>query len=468
MTGTSWTVVTVPTESLGNRSYVVVAGDGAGRRAIAVDPPRDIDRVEAVLSAHGAVLDLVVETHRHADYASGGLELARRHGVRYAVPPGDPQPEFEFLPVVEGDVLPGAGVELVAVATPGHTPHHTSYVLVVGGEDRAVFTGGSMLYGTVGRTDLVSPELTEPLAHDQWHSVRRLGSDLEGSVEVLPTHGFGSFCSSAPGTGADSSTVARERVDNPALTQDEDPFVASLLAGYDTFPAYYAHMPALNAHGPADVDLAPPPVPSADEVRDRLARGEWVVDVRPREEYAAEHLRGTLSFSVGSALPVYLAWLAPWGQPVTLLAPDAGALEQAQRELARVGWDRPVAAYVGPVADLARAGAGELTSFEQRGFADLAARLREHPDLTVVDVRRPGEWREGHLRGAVHVPLHELLDRTAEVPPGAWVHCHSGMRATVAASILERAGVPVVAVDDDYEAAEPAGLTVTTPEEVPA
>src|SRR5690606_24502651 len=172
--GRHWRVIAIDTPSLGNRSYVVVTRDGA----VAIDPPRDIDRVETVLSEHGVDLDLVVETHRHADYISGGLVLSREHGVRYLVPAGDPQPEFRFLGAVPGESIGGAGILLDPIATPRHTPHHLSYAVTAEGRDVAVFTGGAMLYGSVGRTDLVSPDLTVPLAHDQYHSVRGLGLDL--------------------------------------------------------------------------------------------------------------------------------------------------------------------------------------------------------------------------------------------------------------------------------------------------
>ena len=452
--GQHWRVVAIDTESLGNRSYVVITRDGA----VAIDPPRDVDRVEAVLSELGVDLDLVVETHRHADYVSGGLVLSREHGVRYLVPAGDPEPQFRFMPAMPGELVSGAGLDLRPVHTPGHTPHHMSYVLRAEGRDVAVFTGGSMLYGAVGRTDLVSPDLTVPLAHDQYRSVRGLGLDLDAAVEVMPTHGFGSFCSATPTTGdAQTSTIAKERELNPALTQDEETFVETMLAGYDTFPSYYARTPDANAAGPEKVDLHDTATLGVEQVKEALAQeGTWVVDVRERDDYLTQHLKGSVSFPLGAGLGVYFPWVAPSDARIVLLAPGEADVVEARRDLARVGYDEVVGAFVGSVGELAAA--GELTSFTSHTFADLADRVAHEEDVTVVDLRRIGEWDEDHLAVATHIPLQSLDVAADSVPDGAWVHCASGMRSAIGASILEARGVAVELVQDEYTAAGDAGL----------
>lgn len=163
---------------------------------------------------------------------------------------------------------------------------------------------------------------------------------------MLPTHGFGSFCSSAQAEG-DSTTIGAERKSNDALTQDVDTFVAQLLAGLDDIPAYYAHMGPVNAAGPAPVDLTPPRPADAEEIASRLAAGEWVVDLRGRVAFAEGHVAGSFNFEGEGKLATYLAWLIPWGKPVTLLADTAERIADAQRELARVGIDRPAAAASG-------------------------------------------------------------------------------------------------------------------------
>ncbi|MER7188216.1 MBL fold metallo-hydrolase, partial [Streptomyces hyaluromycini] len=320
-------VDTIEVPGLGNRGYLA----GGAHGAVAVDPPRDVDRVLAAAARRGVRLTHVVETHVHNDYVSGGLELARLTGAAYVVPAGA-RVAYERVPVADGDVLEiEAGLALRALATPGHTPHHTSYVLEETGRAVAVFTGGSLLIGTVGRPDLVEPRLTGELARAQHASAHRLAAELPDGTAVLPTHGFGSFCSAGDASGS-ATTIGRERTVNEALVKDVDTFVAELLAGLDDVPAYYAHMGPLNSGGPAPVDLTPPRRADAAEIAARLAAGEWVVDLRNRVAFAEGHVPGTLNFEADGQLATYLAWLLPWGRPVTLLAESAAQLAAAQRE----------------------------------------------------------------------------------------------------------------------------------------
>ncbi|MBX9366397.1 rhodanese-like domain-containing protein [Streptomyces sp. WAC04114] len=451
-------VDTLEFEGLGNRGYVA-GGPGA---AVVVDPPRDIDQVIATAARRGVRIAYVVETHVHNDYVSGGLELARVTGAAYLVPAGA-HVSFDRTPVADGDtVTVDEGLALRALATPGHTPHHTSYVLEEDGHGVAVFTGGSLLIGSVGRPDLVEPRLTEGLARAQHASAHRLADELDDDVPVLPTHGFGSFCSSTQATG-EATTIGRERGTNDALTKDVDTFVAEMLAGLDDVPAYYAHMGPANAAGPAPIDLTPPRRADGEEIASRLAAGEWVVDLRSRVAFAEGHVAGSFNFEGRGQLATYLAWLIPWGKPVTLLADTPEQLADAQRELARVGIDRPAAAASGDPADWVRAG-DRLVSFPRARFADLAA-LRERGERVVVlDVRRVAERAGGFIEGSVHIPVHELHGRIGEVPCGTvWVHCAGGMRAAIAASLLDAAGRDVVAVDDGFDAATEAGLPLARP-----
>nr|WP_205615530.1 MBL fold metallo-hydrolase [Streptomyces harenosi] len=445
-------------EGLGNRSYLA-GGPGA---AVAVDPPRDIDQVMAAAARRGVRIAFVAETHVHNDYVTGGLELARVTGARYLVPAGA-RVSFPRTPVADGDtVTVDEGLVLRAIATPGHTPHHTSYALTEDGRAVAAFTGGSLLIGTVGRPDLVEPRLTERLARAQHASAHRLADELDDEVPVLPTHGFGSFCSSSQAEG-EATTIGEERRTNDALTLDADTFVARLLAGLDDVPAYYAHMGPANAAGPAPVDLTPPRRADAEEIASRLAAGEWVVDLRSRTAFAEGHVAGSFNFEGEGKLATYLAWLLPWGKPVTLLAETPGQIAAAQRELARVGIDRPAAAATGDPAAWVREGE-EPASFPRARFADLAAVRGRGEPVVVLDVRRDAERAGGYLDGSVHIPIHELHGRIGEVPDGTvWVHCAGGMRAAIAASLLDAAGRDVVAVDDGFDAATAAGLVLTRP-----
>jgi hydroxyacylglutathione hydrolase len=448
-------ILQVETPSLGDRSYLATDGTVA----LVVDPQRDIDRVLALAGERGLRITHVFETHLHNDYLTGGLALVRETGAAYHVSAAD-RVAFDRVPVSDGDVLeiaPSARVQVLA--TPGHTFTHLAYVLAgAAGEPVAVFTGGSLLFGSTGRTDLLGAEHAAELARAQHASAARLAATLPDRVAVLPTHGFGSFCAASPAAGGGSSTIGEEKARNPALILGQDRYVADLLAGLDAYPAYYARMGPGNAEGPAAPDLSLPDQAGPGELRRRVAAGEWLVDLRSRRVFAAGHLAGSLGFELGDTLAAQLGWLLPPGTPVTLLGETADQVAAAQRELARIGIDRPAAIATGKPEDWA---AGEpLASFPVADFAALAEVRRARP-VTVLDVRRDLEWAAGHLDGAVHIPLHELARRLGEIPAGElWVHCQAGYRSAVAASLLQAARREVTAIDDEFGRAAQAGLPV--------
>jgi hydroxyacylglutathione hydrolase len=446
-------IVVIDTPSLGDRSYLV----HDETVALVIDPQRDIDRVLALAADHAVRITHVFETHIHNDYVTGGLALALAVGAAYHVNAADAV-AFDRVPVRDGDVIEVSPVMRVRViATPGHTFTHLSYVLETVRCPSAVFTGGSLLYGSTGRPDLMGAARAAELAHAQYASAHRLVADLPEGADVYPTHGFGSFCS-ATQSGGVSSTIGRERRVNPVLTLDEQRYVNELLAGLDAYPAYYAHMAPANAAGPAAPDLDPPHVADADELRRRIKAGEWVVDLRDRRLFAAGHLAGSLSFDLDGSLATYLGWLIPWGTPLTLLGRTSAEVAQAQRELLRVGIDRPAAMAVGDPVDWS--GDGPLRHFGVASFNALEAVRHDRP-IVIIDVRRGPEWADSHIDGAIHMPLHELPNRLAELPDEElWVYCRTGYRASVAASILDAAGRTVVAIDDDYDRAATAGLPI--------
>ncbi|GAA3120601.1 hypothetical protein GCM10020254_79680 [Streptomyces goshikiensis] len=216
-----------------------------------------------------------------------------------------------------------------------------------------------------------------------------------------------------------------------------------------------------NAAGPAPVDLGAPPLTDAADIAERLAAGEWVVDLRNRIAFADGHVAGSFNFEADGKIATYLAWMIPRGKPLTLLADSPAQLAAAQRELVRVGIDRPAAAATGTPRDWLADGHAPR-SFPRATFADLAARA-SGSEAVVLDVRRNSERAKGWIAGSVHIPVHDLHRRPAEVPPGTvWVHCAGGMRAGIAASLLDAAGRDVVAVDDSFDAASRAGLPPPT------
>ncbi len=447
---------TIETSTLGDRSYLVHDGEVA----FVVDPQRDIDRVLDLAESEGVRITHVLETHIHNDYLTGGLAIARETGASYLVN-ADDEVSFQRTPVSPGEAVQiGDRMTVRAIHTPGHTFTHLSYALEYDGEPVAVFTGGSLLYGATGRPDLLGPEHTGELARLQHASAHRLAEELPGSAAVLPTHGFGSFCSSGSSTDYDESTIAREKENNPALTDSEEDYVRDLLAGLEEFPAYYAHMAPANADGPGAPDLSLPEQADAAELRKRIEAGEWVVDLRNRTAFAAGHAPGSLNFGIDGQFSTYLGWLIEWGTPVTLLGESEEQVAEAQRELVRIGIDRPATAATGGPE---RWTTEPLGSFPRATFADLS-QVRHHRPVVVLDVRREGEFRNGRIEGAVNIPIHELPRRVDEVPEGeVWVHCASGYRASIAASFLAAARRDLVAIDDSFDNAEAAGLHLVEP-----
>lgn len=443
-------IIALDTPTLGDRSYLVTDGEVA----FVVDPQRDIDRFLTLAQQRGVRVTDVFETHIHNDYVTGGLALAQATGAAYHVNAADTV-SFDRQPISDGDeVQIGSAMRVRAMTTPGHTFTHLSYVLEIPGRSPAVFTGGSLLYGSTGRPDLLGTVHTEELAHAQYGSARRLATELPDDAEIYPTHGFGSFCSATQAQG-EQSTIGQEKQTNPALTQDEQDYVQSLLQDLDDYPAYYTHMMPLNTAGPQAPDLSPPEQADAPELRRRLESGDWVVDLRTRTAFAAGHVPGTLNFGADGNFVTYLGWLIPWGTPLTLLGDTVEQVAEAQRELVRIGLDRIEAAATGDPHEWS--GDTPLESLAVADFADLATVLHHRP-VVVLDVRRNQEWATGHLEGAVHIPLHDLLDRLTDVPAGeVWVHCRSGYRASIAASILAAAGRRVVVIDDDIDRAAATG-----------
>lgn len=454
-------VVVIDSAGLGDRSYIV--HDGVS--ALVVDPQRDIDRVEQALVEQGVSVTHVAETHIHNDYVTGGLTLARKHGATYVVP-GDVDLAFLSEPfvvaVTDGDTFTVGDFVVTAIHTPGHTPHHMSYSAKNGNEPGVVLTGGSMLFGSVGRPDLVAPDLTLKHSHDQWNSVQRLAGSLDGDTGVFPTHGFGSFCSATQAAGGYESTINKEKLGNPALNQSEDEFVRVLLEGLDVFPAYYAHMGPANSAGAPDVDLEFPKPADPEALLAAVTAGEWVVDLRSREVFSQGHIPGAVNFDVDGAFINYLAWMMPWGTPLTLVGSTPEQVEEAMRELVRVGIDTPKMQAVGDPALWLPEGKSPAT-MRRVNFDTMKVEWDNNPHAVVVDTRQIKEWEAGHVQGAVFIPFYQVLDRLADIPRSedVYVYCGSGYRAAAVASMLSNLGYDrVIHVDDNFSNASQAGLTV--------
>jgi len=431
----------ISTPDLGDHSYVMVVGD----EAAVIDPQRDIERFDEVLSETGARLVAVLETHIHNDYVTGGRILADRHVANYYLP-AESDATFEHETLRDGDHVVVGGWRLEAVGTPGHTPNHTSYALLSPtGKARAVFSGGSMLVGGVGRSDLLGPELAEGLTRQQYHSVRRLADELPGPASVQPTHGAGSFCSITATGDETTSTIERERLHNPALTAlDEETFVRAQLDGATLFPAYYAQMAPANRAGPKAIPDAPLSRLSVAELAE-FDDGTWLIDVRSPQLFGEGHVEHSINVPDGDDLSAYVGWVVPWGAPIVLITTDERQLAQVRVALGRIGID----SLSGVVTDGLAAWIAEGRPLASNRVVGFDALELERPEI-VIDVRDPVEVATMALPGTRNVHVSEVTKQAGSIPDGeVWVHCASGLRATIAASLLQRKGRGVVAVVDD-------------------
>jgi hydroxyacylglutathione hydrolase len=416
------------TPSLGDASYLLSHG-GSG---IIVDPQRDIRRFLDLINEEGITVTHVVDTHVHNDYLSGAPALAR-HLHADLVLPAASGAAFPFVPAFHMEDLAGeSGLTIRPIHTPGHTPEHTSYLVLVDGRPTALFSGGSLLVGAAGRTDLLGDDLADSLARLQYRSVNRLAR-LPGAVGLYPTHGEGSFCA-ASGAGRQTSTIEQERVSSPVLAAaDEDEFVRTQLGGLLPYPDYYPSMAPINVTGPdAIVDPSPSRL-DATGTKAAIAAGAEVVDARARHAYAAGHYPGSLNVELGDSFAPWVGWLVPFGTPVLLVLDTEQDPEWAAVELGRIGYE-----VAGVVLDPAHL--PELTTSATATVADLERVIED--GATVIDVRDPAEWRSGHLAGSSHRYVPDLRDG---IPEGAsddvWTVCASGQRASIAAGLIERHGV---------------------------
>ncbi|MGH3254277.1 MAG: MBL fold metallo-hydrolase [Streptosporangiaceae bacterium] len=415
-------------EGLGNSAYLADLGDG---RALAVDASRDLRALRQAAASRGLSVAFAADTHLHADFLTGSVQLAAGEGaVVLASAAG--RREFPHTPLADGDEVDLGGLRLRALATPGHTDEHLSYLLLDGTRELGVFTGGSLIVGSAARTDLLGAGRAGELARAQYRSLRRLAA-LPGATAVWPTHGAGSFCSAPPGA-ARTTTIGAEKAGNALLAApDEDAFARLLLAGLGSYPAYFARLAEINRKGPGVITGTPGLVPlSPAAVRSRLTAGGWLVDVRPVADFAAGHIPGAVSIALREQFATWLGSLVPADVPlVFVLAPGQDPAEVAWQAL-KIGYEHLAGQLDGGMAAW-QAGGGPVTG---TGLVS-ADRLDGHP---VLDVRQDSEYRAGHIPGAVHIELGDLPGLPQAAPEGAVVMCGHGERAMTAASLLQRAG----------------------------
>lgn len=435
---------------LGNTSYLVDLGGGL---AAVVDPPRDVE--PHLVGAEHAGLRIVAsfETHLHADFISGGRELADLVGAE-VIAAADAHLHFDCRPVRDGDVLHLGDAEIHVLNTPGHTPEHIAYAIGQPHAPAAVFTGGSLIGGGAARTDLISPDATEQLAREQFRSFRRL-STLPDNAAVYPTHGAGSFCSTGA-TRATIGTIGDQRRMNPLLAiEDEDEFVRTLVGGYGSFPPYFLRLRDVNRNGPRLIrELDGPRRLSPIEADEIVDSGATLIDARSMHEWAALHPVGAISNQLRPAFASWLGWIAPFGTPIVVLI-DEHDLVEAVRQARGIGYDTVCGWIDGGIDAWQKAGLPTVSTHEVDATA--AAELTAS-GATLLDVRQDAEVRLGRIPGAEHIELGDIIAGKGPRKDDVVAFCGHGERSATAASLLESRGFRATNFVGGFGAWKEAGL----------
>jgi len=438
----------VVTEGLGDLGYLI--GDDSAGTAAVIDPQADVDVYLQLARRHKVAITHVLQTHVHEDFLSGANELAARLGNATLCGSAEDAAPYGYAheALHDGDCLTFGGTVLTARHTPGHTPEHMAFLVAEKGREQspyAVFTGGSLLINAAGRTDLLGPDQAQALTAAQYRTLYDFYLTLDDGVILHPTHAHGSPCGASIGDRL-SSTIGYERRFNPHLQcRGEDEFRQFALDGLPPRPSYYPRLKESNTAGPPALHGLPvaPPLP-AKEFAKRVERGDAVVvDTRHMLAFGGGHIEGALNIGMAAQLPIWAGWMLEPRQPLLLVMESDGALDQVLRLFLRTGFTRFAGYLVGGMTAWDNAGL-QVVAMAQVTAPD----VHERPgDFTLVDVRAPQEWASGHLPGARHVYLPDLPARAGELPRGkpVVVYCDSGYRASIGASVLQRAGIRGVA-----------------------
>lgn len=463
-------------KKLAQASYLV--GCQATGEALVVDPGRAVDQYIVAAQQEGLRIVGVTETHIHADFVSGSRELAERAGATlYLSDEGGEEWKYRSVggrPHVllkDGDEWMIGNVRFQALHTPGHTPEHLCYLVTdtrSADKPMGLFSGDFVFVGDVGRPDLLEEAAgfvgsADPAARQLFRSLQRF-RDLPDYLQLWPAHGAGSACGKALGA-VPSSTVGYEKMFNWAFRiADEDEFVRAVLSGQPEPPAYFAVMKRVNKEGPPILgEVRVPPRARDSDLQSALERGAQVVDTRPSALYAQGFVPGTINIPFDEDFLTWMGALADYDRPLFLVAAD-DQIEAIVDELTRIGLDR-VEGYVGPEGAAQWADrVGELGSIPRVDTNELERLLRTG-EAMLYDVRGAAEYEAGHIPGVSNLPLPALRRRLDTVPADrpVVVHCASGARSAVAASLLRAAGIPqVINVVGGFDEWRTAGKPVET------
>ena len=458
-------------EGLAQYSYIV--GSQNPTEVAVVDPRRDIDVYLDWCQQHDAHIAAILETHIHADFASGARALAARTGATLLESAHDRGETFEVThphrDIGHGERVSVGDIDLEAVHTPGHTPEHLSFLIFErdSPEPAAMLSGDFLFVGSVGRPDLLGDEESARLAGHLYESVQRL-QPYHDALPIHPGHGAGSMCGSGMGQ-TPTTTLGEERQRNPYLAEglSREAFVHRVLESAPPFPPYYRRMKRVNAAGPPILEQLPGQrALDVAEFHRRVQAGHLVIDLRDQTAFGAGHVPGAFGIGAGKMLSMWAAWVVPYDTPL-LLVGDESQLEEATRALIRVGLDDVQGFLQGGMSAWTNAGlsVGRTPQIAPR---ELQRQLTGGNRPQVFDVRTDDEWRDGHLPGALHIMGGYLPERIGDVPRDRplVVMCGSGYRSTIAASVLERAGLSAVTnLTGGMKAWTDAGLEATRDEQ---
>ncbi len=429
--------------------YSYIVGDEKTKEATVIDPTRDVDDFIELAKREGFHIRHVLETHVHADFVSGSLELKARLGEQVQIHSSgmggeDWTPPYADHVVQDGDEVVMGGVRLKAIHTPGHTLEHVSWALF--DDTRSVetpwlvFTGDFVFVGDVGRPDLLGEEARKKLAHQLYQSVFEKLPKLPDFTEIFPGHGAGSLCGKAIGSRS-SSTFGYERRYNAALVKkQEKEWIDDLMDQMPLSPPYFTRMKQLNAKGPSIIG---PELPgqrrwSPKQVHEKTCENCLVLDVRSKESFAAVHIPGAINIPFGPMLPTWAGWVLPYDRPTLIVVDHPEQMPEVTTHLLRVGFD-DIRGYLEGGMDACQVGGYPVATL---ATVSVHALKKQAGSVIVLDVRTEKEWNTGHIEGAIHIHGGKLQENFQLVPRDkpVTVICGSAYRGSIAASFLKREG----------------------------
>ncbi len=445
---------------LAHASYML----GSEGEAAVIDPQRDVEIYLKAANDRGLKITHIFETHLHADFVSGHIELAARTGARIHIG-AQAGATFPHVALHDGSETKLGKVRITALETPGHTPE--SMCLVIIDEEKsskpwAVLTGDTLFIGDVGRPDLSKAHTPQQLAGLLYDSLNGKLLKLSDDVLVYPAHGAGSLCGRSM-RAERSSTIGTERLTNYALQiKSRDEFIRQLTENLPARPEYFLQDAQINRAGaPALADLPALPAISAKELKPLLEQGVFVLDVRPNGDFAAAHVPGSINIALSGQFASWAGTIMGLTARPVLVADTSEQYAEARLRLARVGIEDPRGFLEGGVTAWKQAGL-PLAQLPQMTAQELHERLYNN-GLQVLDVRREPEWQAGHIAQAAWFPLDHFKISAPDLDSGLplAVHCQGGYRSMIACSLLRRAGVEnVINLIGGFDAWRNAGLPV--------